>query len=753
MLGPLCILLAAVFAAGLTPAFPAEEGEAARPLDAVLEALSADGELLFEGETPVAFGSVLRYRRTVNGVPVFGGEVTLSVDREGNVLSVNAAEAALPDSTAPSLSEKEAADLVAQSYSETVQSAELSVFGETGELAYDVLTREGRRLFLSAEDGALLFEAPTSSAVAVQTTQTDAFGKETELSVEYDEEREVYELSDYTRNIFTYDVRHSTYELPTVPAMTSETGVFPDAMAVTVFENTVTAYDFYTDPANIGVAKYGLSGMNDDVAGNWTKRRGKEIPIHLLVHYATNYENAGFTYDPYTLAGYMLVGDGNLSGSMYQQGKGLDVIAHEYQHGVTAFDAGLVYMNESGALNEAFSDIFGALIEAKKYGYTPYDANFWNMGEDIMTNGKAMRSMKDKTEGYRYSVREQYPLCNKNHAHTNCDNGGVHFNSTIITHALYKAWEAQPEFFTAERIGVLAYSTLCTLTENATFDEYAVQLLKTAVALGYPDEAAIALREGLYETGVLTRTERESDPNTDDVCFVKFVNDGTVLKREAVRRCDMVEAPEEEPVRASDEKYDYTFRKWSAWAGIILSDITIEAQYLRTLRTFEVTFLDEDGNLLKRETVEYGQSVTPPDAPAKPSTESTDYTFTGWDRSTANVTEEMTVRPQYSGSPRRYSVLYYNGDDLMRQLTVAYGDEVDLAPPETCPRGKKFAGWYLDEDLTSPAEGLNARGELRLYAKFESSGCAATARGTSGCVLVTAAASAVLLALLRKKRI
>ena len=41
----------------------------------------------------------------------------------------------------------------------------------------------------------------------------------------------------------------------------------------------------------------------------------------------------------------------------------LDIVAHELTHGVTESSSGLIYMNESGALNEAFSDIMGASVE------------------------------------------------------------------------------------------------------------------------------------------------------------------------------------------------------------------------------------------------------------------------------------------------------------------------------------------------------------------------------------------------------
>ena len=41
----------------------------------------------------------------------------------------------------------------------------------------------------------------------------------------------------------------------------------------------------------------------------------------------------------------------------------LDIVAHELTHGVTEFTSNLIYRNESGALNEAFSDMMGTSVE------------------------------------------------------------------------------------------------------------------------------------------------------------------------------------------------------------------------------------------------------------------------------------------------------------------------------------------------------------------------------------------------------
>ena len=58
----------------------------------------------------------------------------------------------------------------------------------------------------------------------------------------------------------------------------------------------------------------------------------------------------------------MIYGDGD--GISFIEFSGdLDVVGHELSHGVTEATSNLVYQNESGALNEAFSDIMGTAIE------------------------------------------------------------------------------------------------------------------------------------------------------------------------------------------------------------------------------------------------------------------------------------------------------------------------------------------------------------------------------------------------------
>jgi bacillolysin len=74
------------------------------------------------------------------------------------------------------------------------------------------------------------------------------------------------------------------------------------------------------------------------------------------VHYGANYNNAFWD------GSQMTYGDGN--GIQYGPfSLDADVVAHELTHGVAAFSSNLVYAYESGALHEALSDIFGAMVD------------------------------------------------------------------------------------------------------------------------------------------------------------------------------------------------------------------------------------------------------------------------------------------------------------------------------------------------------------------------------------------------------
>jgi len=135
------------------------------------------------------------------------------------------------------------------------------------------------------------------------------------------------------------------------------------------------------------------------------------------VHYNANYNNAFWD------GTRMTYGDGD--GTNYTPFTALDICGHEITHGLDEKTANLIYQDESGAMNEGFSDIFGTCIE---FYATPATAN-WTMGEDI---GAVMRDLSNPNAN---TLPDTYHGTNW-YTGTN-DNGGVHTNSTVLGYWFY----------------------------------------------------------------------------------------------------------------------------------------------------------------------------------------------------------------------------------------------------------------------------------------------------------------------------
>ncbi|HMN61322.1 MAG TPA: M4 family metallopeptidase, partial [Anaerolinea sp.] len=115
-----------------------------------------------------------------------------------------------------------------------------------------------------------------------------------------------------------------------------------------------------------------------------------------------------------------------------------DVVAHELTHGVTEYTSNLTYVFQSGAINEAFSDIFGEFVDQLNNSRnTDNLGTLWRIGEDLPGYPNGIRDMKNPlTFGDPDKVTSPNYYC-KALTVTNNDNGGVHHNSGILNKAAY----------------------------------------------------------------------------------------------------------------------------------------------------------------------------------------------------------------------------------------------------------------------------------------------------------------------------
>ncbi len=228
--------------------------------------------------------------------------------------------------------------------------------------------------------------------------------------------------------------------------------------------------------------------------------------LNSTVHYDKGYDNAFWD------GKQMVYGDGDedlpASQRLFNRFTiSLDVIGHELTHGVTQYEANLVYSNQQGALNEAISDIFGSLVKQYQRGQTA-DVADWIIGEGLFTpnvNGIGIRSMKAPGTAYNDPVlgKDPQPAHMKDYVTTSQDNGGVHINSGIVNHAFY-VMATEIGGYAWEKAGQIWYKTLTDkLSSNSNFQNAADLTFQTAADIfGTGSLEQMAVKTGWSEVGI-----------------------------------------------------------------------------------------------------------------------------------------------------------------------------------------------------------------------------------------------------------
>ncbi len=203
---------------------------------------------------------------------------------------------------------------------------------------------------------------------------------------------------------------------------------------------------------------------------------GSGLRLDSTVHYQVGYDNAFWN------GLQMVYGDGDEdqppSDRLFNRFTiCLDVIGHELTHGVTQYEASLVYWDQPGALNESFSDVFGSLVKQRKLAQNVSQAD-WIIGQGLFTpnvNGVGIRSMKAPGTAYDDLVlgKDPQPAHMNDYKNVPSDNGGVHINSGIPNHAFYLTC-MEIGGFAWEKAGQIWYVTLRDrLSNRASFQDAA----------------------------------------------------------------------------------------------------------------------------------------------------------------------------------------------------------------------------------------------------------------------------------------
>jgi bacillolysin len=448
------------------------------------------------------------------GVHVFGGEVVRETDGKIVLGVTGTLHTGIAIDTAPSLEPEDALAVfdreTGNARTGPASAPELVILPRDDgryALAYRVTAFVNGSLpvvFVNAKTGGVELRYDNLQTQAAAAVGRGIYGDDKKIAVSL--QGGTYQATDLFRptSITTYDLRGNvqrmlsrlTFSASDVATSTSAT--WADAVVVDAHCYLGWTYDFY-------YKRFGWKGLDN--------RDGRAV--NAIVHPANRsdmarYVNSWSTYGNYYANASFCGGCGSRGEDVLMLGEGLatgwyvgspgqsvtyyaasiDIVAHEYTHGVTGYTSNLTYRNESGALNESFSDMMGTAVEFywQPVGTGALKSDYLH-GEDtyLPSQPGSVYGTRSLENPAAYGSPDHY---SKRYTGTD-DNGGVHTNSGISNNAYYLAIEGGTNrtsgllvhgvgFSNREQIEKVFFRALTTLPSDATFSQARQKTIQSA---------------------------------------------------------------------------------------------------------------------------------------------------------------------------------------------------------------------------------------------------------------------------------
>lgn len=435
-------------------------------------------QLVWEKTSKDNYGYSYKFRQVVDGVPVYGTSIVVSTDLAGITTALHSSFATdMYIDMENVISEADAKIVVENNGYNYLCSEGLVVYlaNET-HLTYNMkCNNEGLtyNVLIDANTGEIVFVNLLSmSENVIVETGNDVFGVNQTFHVNETTDtagNKSYTIDDYTRNIKYHDLNGSPNHAiwPGLNIVKSTNTWTPEEISAIVSMEKV--YDYYE-------FILGRKGFDNN--------RGE---FHMSINLGENNSYSSGTGNNIVF--------GQAGGSYTVAAHaGVDTVAHEFTHAIVQneTDLELNYYDASGAINEAYADIFGYFAEGDN------DPD-WNHGEDNRTqplrvlsnpNSKRMPTSVGGTYYYDFTIPGN-----------TSDRGGVHTNNSVISYPCYLMWANG--ISDKARLANLWYTSLRYGYDiNASFDDVRVNVLRAAKAMGMSGQEMEIIKSAFDTAGI-----------------------------------------------------------------------------------------------------------------------------------------------------------------------------------------------------------------------------------------------------------
>lgn len=462
-----------------------------------------------------------KFNQVYKGISVLYQNIVVSVAKDRKVLSYSGYF--IPDinvDVTPKKTKEEIDEIIKNTLGEnsTIISNDLNIYGSYNEqklvyYACGYSNNDALQLIIDANTGEIL--SKSSAIYYLKTHSYTGTGIDDKVYTinleEYDDfsngTKKRYRFVDLDRKISINDYRkigvefgalvsllpHDPFDVPVENGQIVSKSEDFIKDAITTMAQFETIYDYYKNVLN----------------RNSYDNEGSKIIVNLGVTKETFNDESLNNAVWLTFTDQMYIGDWN--GKSFSAS--LDVLAHEFTHGVVAYTAELANSPKDGnknkpfetvALNEGYSDILGSLIEGKNWTIAENNEILRNIENPQEYKNARVKGGDFYYPDYYFNGRSLEKFLEDNNLDTlyDFDKGGAHINSTVVSHSAY-LMEKKGAFKSKEEMAKVWYNSLFLLSSYSDFEDCALAVIKSAQNLGLSDNAVTKIIEAFYETKML----------------------------------------------------------------------------------------------------------------------------------------------------------------------------------------------------------------------------------------------------------